>query len=284
MLLTPPSLSHSVTVVIPALNEEGNLEKLFLTLEKTFQNLGFTLPVLLIDDGSTDNSPQILANFSVQYSFLKVIRHPQKRGVTAVWRTALEHVTTDWIYWGQADLESDFETDLPLLLEGCVSGVDGVAGWRQKRGDGKVVASQIANLACRLSFGLKIHDMNWIKLVRRDILTDMPLEIVTHRYLLAILAGWGYNITEVPTPWHPRYSGQSKFGRGRLLTSAINFSRAWWWFHIESRPLIPLHYVPAIFRAIDVGIRAGREAFYLQINGEGITSITRKQINSKYTA
>ncbi len=233
----PPSQTHSVTVVIPALNEEGNLEKLLLTLEQTFRNLGFTLPVLLIDDGSTDSSPQILVQLRKQYSFLEVLRHPQRRGVTGVWQTALVYVTTDWIFWGQADLESDFQTDLPLLLEACVPGVDAVAGWRQKRGDGKIFASTFANFACRLAFGLKIHDMNWIKLVRRDLLACLPLEVVTHRYLLAVLAGWGYQITEVPTPWHPRHFGKSKFGRGRLLSSSVNFFRLWWWFQMTRTPL-----------------------------------------------
>jgi len=272
MLLAPPSLSHSVTIVIPCLNEEGNLEKLFQTLDQAFQNLGFTLPVLLIDDGSTDSTPQILTQLCSQYSYLKTLRHPQKQGVTRVWKTAIANVTTEWVFWGQADLESDFQTDLPLLLEACTPGVDGVAGWRQQRGDGKVMASKFANLACRMSFGLKIHDMNWIKLVRRDILTKVPFDVVTHRYLLAILSGWGYNITEVPTPWHPRFSGQSKFGRGRLVTSAMNFSRTWWWFHVENRLLVPFQYVPAMFKAIEIGFRAGKEAFDLQVNRDRVAS------------
>ncbi|WP_017316205.1 glycosyltransferase family 2 protein [Mastigocladopsis repens] len=232
-LLLPPSQSRSITVVIPALNEEGNLKKLLLNLEETFQNLGFTLPVLLIDDGSTDSSPEILADLRQEYDFLKVIRHPQRRGVTGVWKTALEHVKTDWVFWGQADLESDPRTDLPLLVEACVPGVDGVAGWRQKRGDGKIFASKFANLSCRLLFGLKIHDMNWIKLVRRDLLSSLPVEKITHRYLLAVLAAQKYRITEVATPWHPRYSGKSKFGKRRLLTSAIDFVKLWWWFQTE---------------------------------------------------
>ena len=236
----PPSESHSVTVVIPALNEEGNLEQLLAALEDTFQHLGYMLPVLLIDDGSTDNSPQILARLSEQYFFLNVIRHPQRRGVTGVWKTALAHVTTDWIFWGQADLESDFRTDLPLLLNACVSGVDAVAGWRQQRGDGKIIASSLANSTCRLAFGLKIHDMNWIKLVRRDALANLPLNIITHRYLLAVMAGLGYCVTEVPSPWHPRFSGKSKFGKGRLISSARDFFRVWWWFQTAGRTLSAL--------------------------------------------
>ena len=265
-----PFLSHSVTIVIPCLNEEGNLEKLFQTLDRTFQNLGFTLPVLLIDDGSTDNTPQVLLRLCAQYNYLKTIRHPHKRGVTGVWKTAIAHVDTEWIFWGQADLESDFQTDLPLLLEACTPGVDGIAGWRQQRGDGKVIASKFANLACRVSFGLQIHDMNWIKLVRRDILSKIPFDIVTHRYLLAVLTGWGYNITEVFTPWHPRFSGESKFGRGRLMTSTVSFIRTLWWFYIERRFHQTCLYIHATFKAIHVGIRAGREAFELQVSSDRV--------------
>ncbi|WP_347276416.1 glycosyltransferase family 2 protein [Chroococcidiopsis sp [FACHB-1243]] len=267
-----PFLSHSVTIVIPCLNEEGSLKKLFQTLDRAFQNLGFTLPVLLIDDGSTDSTPQILTQLCCQYVYLKTIRHPQKRGVTGVWKTAIAHVNTEWVFWGQADLESDFQTDLPLLLEACVPGVDGVAGWRQQRGDGKVMASKFANLACRMFFGLKIHDMNWIKLVRRDILAEIPFNIVTHRYLLAVLAGWGYNITEVFTPWHPRFSGKSKFGRGRLMTSAMSFLRALCWFHVERQLHQPRLYISAAFKAIYVGFRAGREAFELQVQSDRLAN------------
>jgi len=265
--LTPVE-SRSVTIVIPALNEEGNLEPLLLSVEKAFQKLGFTLPVLLIDDGSTDGSQEILAKLIKQYSFLQLIRHPQRRGVTEVWKTAIANVKTDWICWSQADLESDPATDLPLLLNACKPGTDGVAGWRQQRGDGKILASKFANTACQLAFGLKIHDMNWIKLVRRDLLLDLQLEVTTHRYLLAILAAKGYRITEVPTPWYPRFSGSSKFGRKRLISSAIDFSKAWWWFYFQHRPILPLRYLVAILEASKVGFRAGREAFYMQIDTE----------------
>ena len=229
-LILAKELRNSVTVVIPALNEAGNLERLLLLLEQTFNNLGFTLPVLLIDDGSTDESRQILTRLSDGYEFLQVICHQQRQGVTGVWKTALAHVTSDWILWGQADLESDPRTDIPLLLSAYRPGIDAVAGWRQQRGDGKVRASKLANFACRSIFGLQIHDMNWIKLVRRDLLSAELLDKTTHRYLLAVLAGQGHQVTEVPTPWHPRYSGKSKFGSGRLLSSGIDFLKllGWW--------------------------------------------------------
>lgn len=263
--LEPAYQSRSITVVIPALNEEGNLEKLLLNFEETFQNLGFTLPVIVIDDGSTDNSPIILAHLTKKYDFLKVIHHPVRRGVTGVWKTALANVKTDWIFWGQADLESDPRTDVPLLLEACHPGVDAVAGWRQKRGDGKILASSVANITCRLVFGLKIHDMNWIKLIRRDVLLNLPLEKITHRYLLAVLAARGYRVTEVATPWHDRFSGKSKFGKGRLVTSAVDFVKLWWWFQTEGRQSItqrcyqkPVNFTPnyaGIYHRETIGIK-----------------------------
>ncbi|GAP93825.1 glycosyltransferase family 2 protein [Leptolyngbya sp. NIES-2104] len=266
--ILPPADSRSVTVVIPCLNEEGNLELLFSSINQAFEKLGFTLPVLLVNDGSTDNSAKILAQLAQSYSFLKVVHHPRRRGVTEVWRTALSHVETDWIFWGQADLESDPKVDLPLLLEACEPGIDGVAGWRQGRGDGKVFASTFANTACRLVFGLNIHDMNWIKLVRRDILINLPIQTVTHRYLLAVLAAKGHSITETPTPWYPRYTGDSKFGKRRLATSAIDFSRVCWWFFVQRRIQEIERYGHAIAQGIKVGFQAGKKTFYLHLDRE----------------
>ena len=231
-----PLKSKSITVVIPAFNEEPNLVLLLSALQRTFEQLGFTLSVLLVDDGSTDNSIVILSQLQQQYPFLQVISHPVRKGVTAVWTTALQHIKTDWILWEQADLESNPEIDIPQLLYGYQPGVDAVAGWRQGRQDGKVVSSALANFACRLAFGLTIHDMNWIKLVRRDIVANLPLDIVTHRYLLAVLAKKGYKIIEVPTPWHPRKFGSSKFGQKRLWTSSLDFIRVWLWFYAKLFP------------------------------------------------
>ncbi len=225
-----PLESRSVTVVIPALNEEGNLERLFDLIEKAFLRLGFTLPVVLIDDGSTDESPKILVQLQQKYDFLTVITHPKRLGVTGVWKTAIANTNNDWILWGQADLESNPELDIPILLEACTKEVHGVAGWRQNRGDGKKLASKIANTTCRLLFGLKIHDMNWIKLIPRELVAALPMDVVTHRYLLAVLSGFGYHITEVPTPWFPRYSGYTKFGKKRFLSSSLDFIRAFRWF------------------------------------------------------
>ncbi|MBE9070972.1 glycosyltransferase family 2 protein [Leptolyngbya cf. ectocarpi LEGE 11479] len=235
-----PLVTGSVTIVIPALNEAGNLQKLLERICIAFKTLSLTLPVLVVDDGSVDKSPEILARLAEHYPFLTVVRHPRRSGVAAVWQTALAHVKTDWIFWGQADLESDPATDIPTLLQAYCPNVVAIAGWRQRRGDGKTTASQVANCACRWVFGLQIHDMNWIKLVRRDVLMGLPIQLITHRFLLAVLAGLGHRIGEAKTPWHPRFSGTSKFGRKRLVTSAKDFTKVVLWFYLGR----PLMYIP----------------------------------------
>ena len=276
-----PLKNRSVTIVIPCMNEEGNLERLFDYIDITFQRMGFTLPVVVVDDGSTDNTPEILSQLRQKYAFLSVIRHHQNRGVAEVWNTALAYVKTDWILWGQADLESDPQTDIPALLEACGPGIDAIAGWRQGRGDGKTAASSIANRACRWVFGLQIHDMNWIKLVRRDILTKLPVTLITHRYLLAVLAGQGYNVVETPTPWHPRFSGASKFGRKRLFTSAMDFLRVLGWFYVAQPIEAVLTYAAAVGEAMQAGFSAANYTLSIKTNPDYSEAAKEKMLSGR---
>ena len=271
-----PMRSRSVTVVIPCMDEEGNLERLFEYIDVAFKQLGYTLPVLVINDGSTDNTPNILSQLRQHYDFLSVISHPQNRGVAEVWNTALNHVKTDWILWGQADLESDPRVDIPALLNAWQPGADAVAGWRQGRGDGKSGASSIANRACRWAFGLQIHDMNWTKLVRRDILSRLPVTLITHRFLLAVLAGQGYNVIETPTPWYPRFSGVSKFGRKRLFTSAKDFLRVLSWFYVAQPINATSYYTSAFIEAAQVGFNAANHNFQVTTSPDYIAAYQEK--------
>ena len=83
------------------------------------------------------------------------------------------------------------------------------------------------------------HDMNWVKLVRTDAMCSLPIELVTHRYILAVLSGLGARIKEVPLQWHKRKAGRSKFGRRRLWSSAVEFAKLWIWFQLRGRWLLP---------------------------------------------
>ena len=121
-----------------------------------------------------------------------------------------------------ADLESDPEEDIPKLVAKLNEGYDVVAGWRQGRRDGKVFASAIANVVSQRLFGLQVHDMNWIKAFRRDVVENIHLRSDWHRYILILAAAQGYSIGEVQVNYYPRKKGKSHYGIGRIPVSFLD--------------------------------------------------------------
>src|ERR671921_234231 len=137
-----------------------------------------------------------------------------------------------------AAVEADPEVDVPLLLGELDEGYDVVAGWRQGRRDGKRVASRIANIACRLLFGLEVHDLNWIKAFRREVTDGLALRSQWHRYILVMAHHEGYRIGEVKVPYRAREAGRSKFGLGRLPVSAIDVVTLKFLLTFQRKPII----------------------------------------------
>jgi len=137
-----------------------------------------------------------------------------------------------------ADLESDPAVDIPLLLGALAGGVDVVAGWRQGRRDGKLLASRVANLACRWLFGLRVHDLNWVKAFRRQVTDGLALRSQWHRYMLVLAHHEGFRIGEVKVPYRPRAVGRSKFGVGRLPVSALDVMTLRFLLSFQRRPMV----------------------------------------------
>lgn len=137
-------------------------------------------------------------------------------------RTGFRHVRGEVVIFLPSDLESDPEEDIPKLLDKLNEGYDVVAGWRQGRNDGKLFASQIYNAVSRALFGLKAHDMNWIKALRREVLDDLHLRSDWHRFILHIAASKGYRIGEVPVNFYPRQKGKSNYGFARIPVSFLD--------------------------------------------------------------
>jgi len=212
-----------VSVLVPARNESGNIPTLVERVHRAFEALTVQGELVLVDDGSTDDTGKVAAGLQGQYPFLRLIRHPRNLGLTEALRTGFAAVRGDIILFLPADLESDPEEDIPKLLRKLDEGYDVVAGWRQGRRDRKVVASAIYNAVSRLLFNVPAHDMNWIKGFRRRVVESFPpLRSDWHRFLLHIAAHQGYRIGEVQTNWYPRRAGRSKYGLGRIPISLLD--------------------------------------------------------------
>ena len=230
-----------VSVLVPARDEAENVPELVAQVDRAFTALGLTEgagELVLVDDGSTDGTGAIADALVASYPFLRVLHHRRNQGLTAALRTGFSAVCGEFILFLPADLESDPETDIPLLLGKLDEGYDVVAGWRQGRKEGKVFASGIYNAVSRWLFGVNAHDMNWIKGFRRDVIENLPpLRSDWHRFLLHIAASQGYRIGEVPTPWQKRRAGRSKFGLGRIPISLLDVLVVWFLLTFSRAPM-----------------------------------------------
>jgi len=213
----------TVSVLVPARDEAENIPLLLEKVGKAFAQLDGQCELVLVDDGSRDETASVATALQGDYPFLRLIRHKRGRGLTAALRTGFRAVRGDIILFLPADLEADPEEDIPKLLAKMDEGYDVVAGWRQGRRERKVMASGIYNLVSRLLFDVQAHDMNWIKGFRREVVESLPpLRSDWHRFLLHIAAHQGYRIGEVRTNWYPRRSGRSKYGLGRIPISLLD--------------------------------------------------------------
>jgi glycosyltransferase involved in cell wall biosynthesis len=212
----------SLSVFIPARNEAGNIAPLMDKLARTFRDHALDGEVILVDDGSTDATWQQALAAAERYPFVRLYHHRRSFGLTEAMRTGFRHVRGDVVVFLPADLESDPEEDIPKLLAKLNKGYDVVAGWRQGRNDGKVLASRVYNGVSRALFGLEAHDMNWIKAFRREVLDDLHLRSDWHRFILHIAASRGYRIGEVPVNFYPRQKGKSNYGWTRIPISFLD--------------------------------------------------------------
>ena len=233
--------SPRVSVLVPARNEAENVPELVARVGRAFADLG--LPegggeLVFVDDGSIDGTGAIADGLCTENSFLRVIHHRRNRGLTAALRTGFRAVRGEFVLFLPADLESDPVTDIPLLLGKLNEGYDAVSGWRQGRKEGKVFASAIYNATSRWLFGLTLHDMNWIKGFRREVIETLPpLRSDWHRFLMHIAAHQGYRIGEVPTPWQRRRAGRSKFGFSRIPISFLDVIVIWFLLTFSAAPM-----------------------------------------------
>jgi glycosyltransferase involved in cell wall biosynthesis len=212
----------TVSVLIPARNEQGNagvvIEKSVAALEAS----GVSGEIVFVNDGSTDGTLAEAQARAEKYPNVKIMSHRRNRGLTEALRTGFRNCAGDIIVFLPGDMEADPEQDIPKLLDKMAEGYDVVAGWRQGRRDGKVFASLIYNIVSRRLFGVHVHDMNWIKAMRRDVVDNLYLRSDWHRFILMIAAAEGYRIGEVRTNYYPRIQGRSKYGVGRIPVSFLD--------------------------------------------------------------
>ena len=227
-----------VSVVVPAHNEEATVGMFVERTAKAFAQLDRPWELIYVDDGSTDATAAAVHAASAAEPRVRLLRQRRNLGLTEALNRGFREARGTVIVFLPADLESEPDVDIPLLLDKLDEGYDVVAGWRQGRRDGMRFASRVANFTCRLLFGLDVHDMNWIKAFRREVTDSLALRSSWHRYILVMAQNEGFRIGEVKVPYKPREQGRSKFGFSRLPVSFLDVVTLKFLLTFQRKPII----------------------------------------------
>ncbi|NOZ70801.1 MAG: glycosyltransferase family 2 protein [Chloroflexi bacterium] len=213
----------TISVLIPAYNEADNIDELVTRTAQAFASLGVAGELVMVDDGSSDDTVARIQAWQAKYPWIRLLQNRRNLGLTASLRRGFAATRGDFIIFLPADLESHPDEDIPKLYARLQEGYDLVAGWRQGRADGKELASAVYNMVTRRLFDVNVHDANWIKGFRREVMHSLPpLRSDWHRFLLHIAADQGFRVGEVPTTWYPRKAGRSHFGFRRIPISLLD--------------------------------------------------------------
>jgi glycosyltransferase involved in cell wall biosynthesis len=228
-----------LTIVTTAFNEVGNVDKFLQSCRQAITKLGVSAEILYFDDGSSDGTGDAVETYKHNHPevSIQLVQHPYRMGITAAIQETYANSSGKYVCFMPADLESNPADDIPVLYAGLSEDIDGVVGWRKDRGDGKLLASKIYNLINWGLFGLRLHDMNWIKIIRREKLQGLRLRSDWHRFLIPILASRDCRFKEVVTQWHKRTYGRSNFGWRRFMVAISDLMTVKLLLSFSQRPM-----------------------------------------------
>jgi glycosyltransferase involved in cell wall biosynthesis len=229
-----------ISVVVPIFNEEDSIELLVSRLEAALMSTGRTYEVVLVDDGSTDNSWGKMVALSGNHPGLHLIRFRRNFGQTAAMSAGFHESRGDIIITMDADLQND-PADIPLLLTEVDKGFDVVSGWRRNRKDtfiNRRLPSIIANSLISNITGVHLHDYGCtLKAYRKEIVQNIQLYGELHRFIPALASWVGGQISEVEVSHHPRRFGKSKYGIGRTVKVILDLVTVKFLLRYSTRPI-----------------------------------------------
>jgi glycosyltransferase involved in cell wall biosynthesis len=208
-----------LSVVIPVYNEEESVKYLYDAVTKALSNLNRPYEILLVDDGSKDNTYKNALSLAQTDSRLKIIKLKRNYGQTTALHAGFQNATGKVIITMDGDLQNDPD-DIPLMLNKMEEGYDIVLGWRHERKDffiSRKLPSKIANWLIRKVTGIPVKDNGCaIRAYRAEIIKNFPMYSEMHRLMPVITALVGAKFTQIKVKHHPRKFGHSKYGLSRI--------------------------------------------------------------------
>lgn len=226
-----------VSVLVPAKDEAPNLPEFLARCAEALAPAGFTFEVVVVDDGSRDDTPRVLRELRGRYPFLRVVTHRRQRGIADALRSGGDAARGDIFVFYPADLQY-LPEDIPALVRPILEGrADIVTGTKQGKYE-KAFVSGIYNRLCRALFGVRVTDLNSVKAYRREVVADLPLRPDWHRFMVVIAAADGFRLMSHPVPVYPRKAGVSKFTWTRIPVGVLDLLSVWFQLRFGRKPML----------------------------------------------
>ena len=230
-----------ISIVIPLLNEEESLPELVEWIARVMDDNSYSYEIILIDDGSTDNSWNIIEELSTKNPSVKGVKFNRNYGKSAALNIGFKEVTGKVVFTMDADLQ-DSPDELPDLYKMITEdGYDLVSGWKKKRYDPitKTVPTKLFNGATRLMSGVKLHDFNCgLKAYKNEVVKNIDVYGEMHRYIPFIAKFNGYSkIGEKEVIHQERKYGVTKFGLERFIFGFLDLMSISFTLKFKRRPM-----------------------------------------------
>ena len=213
-----------ISIVIPAFNEAQSLRLLIGELNTVAIEESLDFEFILVDDGSSDGTWDIIAQLAAEDHRIRGIRFRKNFGKAAALDAGFGAARGEFVVTLDADLQDD-PREIPRFLEKMGQGLDVVSGWKKIRHDpwDKVIPSRIFNWLTRFTTGTKLHDINCgLKCYRTEVFKEVHLYGGMHRFVPVLAAARGFRIDEIVISHRPRRYGKTKYGSKRILKGLLD--------------------------------------------------------------
>lgn len=229
-----------ISIVVPVYNEEESVPHLCAQLDTVLSGSKYSYEIVLIDDGSSDNTWETLLEANEKYKGIKLVRFRRNFGQTAAMSAGFHEAEGDVIVTLDADLQND-PADIPLVVERMHEGFDVVSGWRKDRKDpfiNRRLPSMLANSLISRITGVHLHDYGCtLKAYRKEIVKNLNLYGEMHRFIPALASWVGADVDEVAVNHRARQYGTSKYGISRTLRVILDLMTVKFLLRYSTHPI-----------------------------------------------
>ena len=265
------NINQLISIIIPVFNESESIGYLLDEVLNVMQINKFNFEIVVVNDGSQDNTSSVLDKLSIKISELSVISLRKNYGQTAAMAAGFDNSRGEIVITLDGDLQND-PNDIPILVSNINEGYDLICGWRYDRKDKLInrrIPSKIANKLISNVTGLKLHDYGCsLKAFKKEILDDIKLYGELHRFLPVLANIEGAKIKEIKVNHRSRKYGSSKYGIDRTFRVLMDLLTVWFMTKFLTRPMYGFGFVGIISILVSLGMTS--YLFIVKILGEDI--------------